>query len=89
MYPIEIESVLRGLSGIDDVVVFGVDDERWGQKVCAAIVGDVTRQQLDFFVQENLAPFKKPKDYFMVEHIPRTALDKVRRSRMAIDLGIQ
>lgn len=89
VYPIEIESVLRGLSGIDDVVVFGVDDERWGQKVCAAIVGDVTRQQLDFFVQENLAPFKKPKDYFMVEHIPRTALDKVRRSRMAIDLGIQ
>ena len=89
VYPIEIESVLLGLPGIVDVVVFGIDDVRWGQKVCAAIVGVVTRKQLDFFAQENLAPFKKPKEYFMVEHIPRTALDKVRRSRMAIDLGIQ
>ena len=70
-------------------MVFGVNDEKWGQKLCAAIVGKVTTQQIDSFVKENLAPFKRPKEYFFVQSIPRTALDKVRRSRMAIDLGIE
>ncbi len=89
IYPVEIELVLQNMSGIEDVVVFGVEDERWGQKLCAAIVGSVSQQQIDIFVQENLAPFKRPKKYFFVNNIPRTALDKLRRSRMAVDLGIE
>lgn len=89
IYPVEIEFVLQNLSGIEDVVVFGVKDERWGQKLCAAIVGSVSQQQIDIFVKENLAPFKRPKEYFFVNNIPRTALDKLRRSRMAVDLGIE
>ena len=89
LYPVEIEAVLQKIEGIKDVVVFGVNDEKWGQKLCAAIVGKVTTQQIDSFVKENLAPFKRPKEYFFVQSIPRTALDKVRRSRMAIDLGIE
>ena len=89
IYPVEIEFVLQNLSGIADVVVFGVEDERWGQKLCAAIVGSVSQQQIEVFVQANLAPFKRPKEYFFVSNIPRTALDKLRRSRMAVDLGIE
>ena len=66
-----------------------MEDERWGQKLCAAIVGSVSQQQIDVYVQEKLAPFKRPKEYFFVNNIPRTALDKLRRSRMAVDLGIE
>ena len=49
----------------------------------------LSQQQIEFFVQANLAPFKRPKEYFFVSNIPRTALDKLRRSRMAVDLGIE
>ena len=89
LYPVEIEAVLQKIEGIKDVVVFGVNDEKWGQKLCAAVVGKVSLQQIDRFLKENLASFKRPKEYFFVQSIPRSALDKVRRSRMAIDLGIE
>ncbi|NQV97743.1 MAG: AMP-binding protein [Acidimicrobiaceae bacterium] len=88
VYPVEVEAVLQDLDGVSDIVVFARDDEQWGQRVCAAIVGTVTENQLSIFARENLAPFKRPKEYFFVESIPRTALDKLRRSRMSIDLGL-
>ena len=35
VYPAEVERVLATAPGVDQVAVFGVDDERWGQRVCA------------------------------------------------------
>src|SRR5690606_38626296 len=42
VYPAEIERVLHAMPGVQDVAVFGRPDERWGQRVTAAVVGDVT-----------------------------------------------
>ncbi len=39
VYPAEVERVLAELDGVEDVAVFGRDDDRWGQRVCAAVVG--------------------------------------------------
>ena len=41
VYPAEVERVLAELDGVEDVAVFGRDDDRWGQRVCAAVVGTV------------------------------------------------
>jgi long-chain acyl-CoA synthetase len=38
------------------VAVFGVDDERWGQRVCAAVVGPVDPAGVERFARERLAP---------------------------------
>ena len=46
VYPMEVETVLVGHPGVDDVAVYGVPDERWGQRVCAAVVGTATPAQL-------------------------------------------
>ena len=39
VYPAEVEAVLAAVDGVADVAVFGMPDDRWGQRVCAALVG--------------------------------------------------
>ncbi len=34
VYPAEVEAALSGVEGVADVAVFGLPDERWGQRVC-------------------------------------------------------
>ncbi len=38
VYPAEIENVLAAVDGIAEVAVFGLADDQWGQRVCAAYV---------------------------------------------------
>ncbi len=79
VYPAEVERVLAEAPGVADVAVFGTDDERWGQRVCAAVVGPVDTAALDAFAREHLAPAKRPKEYHRLDALPRTPTGKVRR----------
>src|SRR5689334_19167742 len=88
VYPLEVEQALADLPGLDDVAVFGVDDERWGQRVCAAVVGDVTPEAVLAWARERLAPYKVPKEVHRVAELPRTGTGKVTRSRLATQLGL-
>lgn len=89
VYPAEVERVLAGCPGVDEVVVFGVADERWGQRVCAAIVGDAGAAAVRDFAHQHLAPYKRPKDVVRVDAIPHTATGKVRRSLLGVELGLE
>ena len=89
VYPVEVELALLEMPGIDDVVVFPRADERWGQRVCAAIIGDVAEADVNRFAAKHLALFKRPKEIHTVPAIPRFGLAKVRRDRMASDLGLE
>jgi long-chain acyl-CoA synthetase len=82
VYPAEIESVLAEVPGITDIAVFGRDDESWGQRVCAAYVGDATEDALRDRARERLSPPKRPKEYIRLERLPRTATGKVRRHEL-------
>ena len=86
VYPAEVERVLAGVPGLAEVAVFGVDDERWGQRVCAAVVGDVTPEKVLAWSREHLAPHKRPKDVRVVDELPHTATGKVRRNVLADEL---
>jgi long-chain acyl-CoA synthetase len=79
VYPAEVEQVLGEVAGVDDIAVFGVDDEQWGQRVTAAVVGEVDDSTLDAHAREHLAPAKRPKEYHHLESLPRTPTGKVRR----------
>ncbi len=83
VYPAEVERVLADLPGVAEVAVFGVPDPAWGQRVCAAIVGDVAEQDLRARARARLAPAKRPKDYVFLGRLPRTASGKVRRHALA------
>lgn len=88
VYPAEVESALSELAGVREVAVFGVPDDRWGQKVCAAVMGDAGEDALREWAARRLAPAKRPKHYVMVDDLPRTTTGKVRRLDIAAQVGL-
>ncbi len=88
VYPAEVEAVLAEAPGVRDVAVFGLPDERWGQRVCAVVVGDVDIAEIAAHARASLAPFKRPKAIYRSDaDLPRTAMGKLRRLDLADRLG--
>lgn len=79
VYPAEVENVLGEVTGVEDIAVFGMPDERWGQRVCAAYVGAAEPDQIEAHAATNLVAAKRPKQYHRLEVLPRTPTGKVRR----------
>jgi len=65
-----------------------VPDARWGQRVCAAVIGDAAAPAVMTHARATLAAYKCPKDVYVVADLPRTASGKVRRSAVASHLGL-
>jgi acyl-CoA synthetase (AMP-forming)/AMP-acid ligase II len=82
----EVEDVLRELDGVRDVAVVGVADERWGERICAAVVADPgdppAAEALIAGCRERLAGFKTPRRIAFVPELPRTASGKVRKDEL-------
>lgn len=83
VYPAEVENTLAGHPGVTDVAVYGVPDEQWGQRVVAAVVGTATPEQLAAWCRDRLAPPKRPKEYVVLDALPRTLTGKVLRRELA------
>ena len=83
VYPLEVEQVLREHPGVLDVAVYGVPDAAWGQRVCAAVVGTASTEELAAWCRERLAPPKRPKTWTSLDDLPRTLTGKVRRDVLA------
>lgn len=90
VYPAEVEQALSRLEGVHEVAVFGAPDERWGQRVCAAVVADgtVTVDDVRRHAAACLAAYKRPKDVYLVDDLPRTITGKVRRTAVLDALGL-
>ena len=86
--PHEIEAVLLAHPQVAEAVAFGVEDEKYGQTVAAAVVvrGDVTTEDIRREARLSLAAFKVPDRIHIVDQIPKTPTGKVQRSRMAAQL---
>ncbi len=83
-----MEAVLAEVAGVGEVAVFGLPDERWGQRVvrrggARAPGAGGRRRGLAAVVRPtrppHLAGYKRPKQYVVVDELPRTATGKVRR----------
>ena len=83
VYPVEVENALREHPGVDDVAVYGVPDPEWGQRVCAAVVGTASEEELTAFARERLSPAKRPRRWRFLTGLPHTATGKVRRLELA------
>lgn len=79
VYPAEIEAVLNALPGIAESAVVARPDSKWGEVPVAFLVlkpgAAFVRPELD----GKLARFKQPKDYLVVDALPRNAMGKVLR----------
>ncbi|MDA8020268.1 MAG: AMP-binding protein [Thermoanaerobaculia bacterium] len=80
VHPAEVESVLLEHPAIRAACVVGVEHDRWGQTVAAAIVGGrLGELELEAFFKDRLAGFRRPRRWRFVEELPTNALGKVDR----------
>ncbi|MBT8207963.1 MAG: AMP-binding protein [Acidimicrobiia bacterium] len=81
--PERVESVIARHQAVDDVAVFGVPDEEWGERVVAAIVWRAGPDgSLADAVAAELERWEVPKEWRVVDAIPRTSIGKVDRSQL-------
>ena len=78
--PGEVAAVLRAHPAVADAFVTGLPDDEFGQRVAAVVAGDVTVDALDAHARESLAGFKLPREWAVVESLPRTASGTVDRA---------
>ncbi|MFB6170296.1 MAG: long-chain-fatty-acid--CoA ligase [Haloarculaceae archaeon] len=84
IYPTEVEDVLFDHPDVVEAAVVGEPDEEWGEKVVAYVVGDVTGDELDDYLRESddLADFKRPRQYYLVDELPKTPSGKVKKFQL-------
>lgn len=83
---LEVEEVLREHPAIAECAVVGVEDEEWGERVCAAVeLRDGATLALDDFkewAKERLASYKVPRALRCVTQLPRNAMGKVVKAEV-------
>jgi O-succinylbenzoic acid--CoA ligase len=83
--PQEVETVLASHPEVADVAVYGVPDDRWGERLVAAVVpaGDgVDQESLRAWCRARLAGYKTPTAFVTVASLPRTASGKLLRKSL-------
>ncbi len=78
----EIETVLLGHPGVQEVAVVGLPDADLGQRIVAFVVGDAEPQQLIDFVAEQLSVHKRPREVRIVDSLPRNAMGKLLKKKL-------
>jgi len=83
--PGEIEDALRSHAAVLDAVAFGIESEKYGEEVGAAVAlrDEVAPAALQDHCRERLAAFKVPVRIYVLPEIPRTATGKLQRRRIA------
>lgn len=88
----EVERVLREHESIDDAAVLGLDDDEWGERVAALVVGDLSPTDVARHCDGRLAGYKRPRTIAIVGELPRTASGTVDRSaarELLEDFGVE
>ncbi len=80
IFPEEVEQALKGHPAVFDVLVVGVPDERWGQKVAAVVHfrngQTATLEDLNEHARELVAGYKVPRQLHVVDEIVRSPSGK-------------
>lgn len=80
--PVEIEDVLSLHPQVEEVVVVGLPDERWGNLITAFIKPrtSIDEKELDrHCIERELTRFKRPRRYVFVDEIPKSPVGKILR----------
>ena len=78
--PKEVENTILKFKNITDCAVIGINDEKWGQKVISYLVINkktINIQELIKFLKGKIAKYKIPKNFIIVDNIPRNEIGKV------------
>lgn len=95
IYAAELERVVRDFQGLQELVIVGKPDPKWGEVAVVVAVrepadtrtNDELSQQILESFQGKLARFKHPKAVIFVESLPRTALGKIQSDKVKALIG--
>jgi malonyl-CoA/methylmalonyl-CoA synthetase len=77
----EVESVINSLEEVVESAVVGVPDEKWGEKVVAAVKlkpsVELTVKEIQAQCIQNLHKWKCPKEIVFVDNIPKNTMGKI------------
>ena len=86
VYPREVEEVLLQAPGVSEVAVVGAPDPEWGEVIVAFVVtqpgSTVSAQDLDAYCLKEIARFKRPKRYELVNSLPKNNYGKVLKTEL-------
>ena len=96
VYPREIEEYLYTNDKIQDVSVFGVPDDKYGEEICAWIKlkegEESSEDEIKSFCKDKIAHYKIPRYVRFVDEFPMTVTGKlqkfVMRDKMIEELGL-
>ncbi len=92
VYCAEVENTIAGHPDVVEVAVIGRADEKWGEVPVAVLVqkegtADLTLEQVNEWLQNKLAAFKRPKHLVHVAELPRNASGKVVKGTLRSEHG--
>ncbi|MBI5705878.1 MAG: AMP-binding protein [Armatimonadetes bacterium] len=86
IYPREIEEYLYRHPKVQDVQVFGVPDEKYGEEICAWIIlhhsEEATAEEIQAFCKGQIAHYKIPRYIRFMDSYPTTVTGKVQKYLM-------
>ena len=84
--PKEVESVIDRIPGVIESSVVGIPDEKWGEKVVAAVVprrgAGLRREAIQNHCKEHLHNWKCPKEVIFLEELPKNTMGKVLKEEI-------
>ncbi|WP_028783929.1 AMP-binding protein [Thalassobacillus devorans] len=90
IYPEEVEQAIRKHTAIEEVVVKGVADDYWREKVVAFVTAAKDESLMIEEIKAHLADFlpkyKCPKEWYELEAFPYTSSGKIARKKLQIPL---
>jgi acyl-CoA synthetase (AMP-forming)/AMP-acid ligase II len=86
VYSSEVERVLHDHPSVLECVVVGAPDPRWGQAVVGVVVPRpgqaIDEDGLRAFCRNELASYKCPKRFLVIDALPRNSMGKVEKFRV-------
>ena len=90
VYSAEVEQALMAHDAVADCAVVGLPDEKWGERVTAAVQvrpgASVSPDELVAFAKERLGSVKAPKQVVLWADLPRSTVGKVLKSEVKVRL---
>jgi fatty-acyl-CoA synthase len=87
VFPREVEELLVTHPEIVDAAVIGVEDADFGQRLKAFVVkrdgGQVSGEEIQAFVKDNLARYKVPREVVFLPELPRNPTGKILKRELA------
>jgi malonyl-CoA/methylmalonyl-CoA synthetase len=84
--PKEIETVINQLPDVVESSVVGIPDEKWGERVVAAIVTrpgvNLEPEKIRNFCKKHLHDWKCPKEVVFLEALPKNTMGKVLKEEV-------